>query len=144
MLHQGMISRPDYLERIDIALKRSPIAALPGPGQCGKTTLARRGARDVKATFFDLDSQQDLARLQNRELTLSSPERVVIIDEIQQMPQLFSVLRVLADRESTTGRFLILISMMPISAIGNLKKLIHHRLIDSALVPFQTINLGFC
>jgi predicted AAA+ superfamily ATPase len=69
--------------------------------------------RDVEATLFDLESQQDLARLQNPELTLSALQGLVIIDEVQQMPALFNVLRVLVDREPDRRRFLILGSASP-------------------------------
>lgn len=108
-----MIDRPDYLNRIQTALNRSPITALLGPRQCGKTTLARMVAHGIKATHFDLESQQDLARLQNPELALSALHGLVIIDEIQQMPALFKVLRVLVDREPGERRFLILGSASP-------------------------------
>ncbi len=89
-----MISRPDYINRINTAIKRSPVTALLGPRQCGKTTLARMVTRDIDATYFDLESQQDSARLQNPELALSAVPGLVIIDEIQRMPALFNVLRV--------------------------------------------------
>lgn len=108
-----MIPRPGYINRINAAIKRSPITALLGPRQCGKTTLARMVAREVEATHFDLESRQDLARLQNPELALSSTHGLVIIDEIQQMPVLFNVLRVLVDREPEKRRFLILGSASP-------------------------------
>ncbi len=93
------------------AIDRSPVTALLGPRQSGKTTLARMISDERTATFFDLESQQVVARLQTPELALSSLQGLVIIDEVQRMPQLFSVLRILADREST--RFLILGSASP-------------------------------
>jgi hypothetical protein len=64
-------------------------------------------------TFFDLESQPDLNRLQNPQLMLSSLKGLVIIDEIQTRPELFRVLRVLADRPGNTTRFLILGSASP-------------------------------
>lgn len=108
-----MIDRPEYINRLTIAIKRSPITALLGPRQCGKTTLARMIAREFEATYFDLESQADLARLQNPELALSSVQNLIIIDEIQQMPELFNALRVLVDRERASRRFLVLGSASP-------------------------------
>ena len=93
-----MIPRPEYLEHLSSAVRRSPITALVGPRQCGKTTLARMFAKESPFTFFDLESQLDLNRLQNPQLMLGSLQDLVIIDEAQVMPELFRVLRVLVDR----------------------------------------------
>jgi hypothetical protein len=108
-----MIDRPAYLERLATALRRSPVTALLGPRQCGKTTLARLFARDRKVTFFDLESQPDLRRLQNPELALRAERGLVVLDEVQVRPELFGVLRVLADRPRSGTRFLVLGSASP-------------------------------
>jgi predicted AAA+ superfamily ATPase len=108
-----MISRPDYLTQLTRSVKRSPITALIGPRQCGKTTLARQFSKGKKATFFDLESPHDLNRLQNPELMLGSLKGLVIIDEAQAKPELFRVLRVLVDRPDNKTRFLILGSASP-------------------------------
>ncbi len=108
-----MVPRPAYLEQISRAVRRSPITALVGPRQCGKTTLARMFAKDRTAAYFDLESQLDLNRLQNPELMLGSLRGLVIIDEVQAMPELFRVLRVLVDRPGNKTRFLILGSASP-------------------------------
>ena len=108
-----MLIRTRYLERLHVAVNRSPVTALLGPRQAGKTTLARQFAAGTTATFFDLESQVDLQRLQNPELVLGSQQGLVIIDEIQALPELFGVLRVLADRPSNPARFLVLGSASP-------------------------------
>ncbi|MBM3317018.1 MAG: ATP-binding protein [Candidatus Eisenbacteria bacterium] len=108
-----MISRPTFVAMIFRALERSPIVALLGARQCGKTTLARSLAETRQATVFDLESPGDLARLQNPELALSGASGLVVIDEIQRRPDLFAVLRVLVDRRPDAGRFLILGSASP-------------------------------
>lgn len=136
-----MIDRPDYLNRIQIALNRSPITALLGPRQCGKTTLARMIARGIKATHFDLESQQDLARLQNPELALSALQELVIIDEIQQMPALFKVLRVLVDREPGKRRFLILGSASP-DIVKNVSESLAGRVEFIDLAGFHLLEIG--
>jgi hypothetical protein len=93
-----MIKRPDYLELLKTAVRRSPITALLGPRQTGKTTLVRMFADNKLATFFDLESIPDQRRLQNPELVLGNLEGIVMLDEIQLMPELFGTLRVLVDR----------------------------------------------
>jgi len=108
-----MIDRPVYLNHLSRAVRRSPITALIGPRQCGKTTLARMFAKERTKVLFDLESQPDLNRLQNPQLMLGSFRGLVIIDEIQAMPELFRVLRVLVDRPENKARFLILGSASP-------------------------------
>ena len=108
-----MILRPGYLHQLETATSRSPVTALLGPRQCGKTTLARQFAATRKSTGFDLESEPDVRRLTNPELALSGLEGLVVLDEIQRMPQLFNALRVLVDRAEAPARFLILGSASP-------------------------------
>jgi len=108
-----VIQRPEHLERLVTAVRRSPVTALLGPRQCGKTTLARQFARHRKATFFDLESQPDLRRLQNPEFALRAERGLIVMDEIQARPELFAVLRVLSDRPRSGTRFLVLGSASP-------------------------------
>lgn len=67
-----MLQRSYYLNQLQVALDRSPITALLGPHQCGKTTLARQFADNQQATCFDMESMVDQRRLQNPELVLGS------------------------------------------------------------------------
>lgn len=108
-----VIDRPFYIEKLSTAVKRSPVTALLGPRQCGKTTLARMFGAGKQAIHFDLESQPDQQRLQNPELMLGSLKGLVILDEIQVVPELFNVLRVLVDRVTNQARFLILGSASP-------------------------------
>lgn len=108
-----MIQRPAYTNSLEQAIQRNPVTSLLGPRQCGKTTLARLLETKFNASFFDLESYQDLNRLQNPELVLGSLKGLVIIDEIQEKPELFKVLRVLADKPDRRSRFLILGSASP-------------------------------
>ena len=95
------IQRTKYLDQIATATARAPVTSLLGPRQCGKTTLARAFGKDHDATYFDLESLPDQRRLQNPELMLGSLDGLVVLDEIQIMPEIFSVLRVLVDRPGT-------------------------------------------
>jgi predicted AAA+ superfamily ATPase len=89
------------------------VTALLGPRQVGKTTLARLFTVDQPVTFFDLESLPDQRRLQNPELVLGGLHGLIVLDEIQQMPELFSTLRVLVDRPENQARFIILGSASP-------------------------------
>lgn len=107
-----MIKRQNYLQRLSRAVKRSPVTALLGPRQCGKTTLARQFGKK-EAVYFDLESQPDVRRLANPELVLQAQKGLVVLDEIQLLPELFSVLRVLVDKPGHKARYLILGSASP-------------------------------
>jgi uncharacterized protein len=108
-----MLERPQLLGRIGRALKRSRVVALIGPRQSGKTTLARTLLPRNSATYFDLEDPRSLARLDQPMTALEGLRGIVVIDEIQRLPELFPVLRVLADRKPLPARFLILGSASP-------------------------------
>ena len=114
MLVSGpMVGRQRHQDEIRAALRRVPIVSILGPRQSGKTTLAHAFARGRKATFFDLEDPADVARLSAPMLALEPLRGLVVIDEIQRLPRLFEILRVLADRPRTPARFLILGSADP-------------------------------
>lgn len=71
-----MLERPLSLRYVVTALSRSPVTALLGPRQCGKTTLARMLGRNRKLLYFDLEHEADRSRLQNPDLALG-PLRVL-------------------------------------------------------------------
>ncbi|HEX7476522.1 MAG TPA: ATP-binding protein [Polyangiales bacterium] len=108
-----MIRRTHHAREIRTALTRGPIVSILGPRQSGKTTLARSIARGRRATFFDLERPADVARLSSPMAALEPLRGLVVIDEVQRMPSLFEILRVLADRPRTPARFLILGSADP-------------------------------
>ena len=108
-----MIQRRQYLARINKALKRTPVVALLGPRQCGKTTLARQMIPARHPQYFDLEDPI-IARLMEQPMTaLQGLRGLVVIDEAQRQPGLFPILRVLADREGQPATFLILGSASP-------------------------------
>ncbi len=80
----------------------------------GKSTLARQLADGVeRVEVFDLEDPTDLARLSDAPLALRPLRGLVVIDEIQRAPEIFPLLRVLADRPGTPARFLVLGSAAP-------------------------------
>ena len=108
-----MIERRDLKKRIRESLRRSRIVALVGPRQCGKTTLARAFMPLDSYNYFDLEDPSSLSRLSQPMTALEGLKGLIVIDEIQRMPDLFPVLRVLADRLPLPARFLILGSASP-------------------------------
>jgi hypothetical protein len=110
-----VIERLGHLLRLEALLRRSPVVALLGPRQVGKTTLARQlvSRLDQRATLFDLESDEDLARLADPLLALRPVTGLVVIDEVQRRPDLFRTLRVLADERPLRRRFLVLGSASP-------------------------------
>lgn len=108
-----MIPRPTVISQIDRMLNIHPIAALLGPRQCGKTTVARMLAQRQPSTYFDLEDPVDVRRLSAPMTVLQSLSGLVIIDEVQRRPDLFPLLRVLADRPHNPAQFLLLGSASP-------------------------------
>jgi len=108
-----MIARPIPLGRIGRALRRERVVALIGPRQSGKTTLARQIQDPRSPNYFDLEDPAGLALLDEPMTALSQLRGVIVIDEVQRRPDLFPVLRVLADRRPLPARFLILGSASP-------------------------------
>ncbi len=90
------------------ALARSRVVVLAGPRQSGKTTIARELLSSDSVNYFDLEDPASLARLDEPITALSPLLGLVVIDEIQRRPDLFPILRVLADREDQPAQFLIL------------------------------------
>jgi predicted AAA+ superfamily ATPase len=103
-----VINRYADIALVRAALRRSRVVALLGPRQCGKTTLARQFVASDSLNYFDLEDPQSLARLSEPGIALRPLKKLVVIDEIQRRPELFPLLRVLADRSPLPARFLIL------------------------------------
>jgi hypothetical protein len=110
-----VIKRDKELKTITKLLQRHPVVGIVGARQVGKTTLARMVVARKKGpyAYFDLENPEDLARLADPMLALKDLKGLVVIDEIQQHPDLFSVLRVLVDRPKSNTRFLVLGSASP-------------------------------
>ncbi len=108
-----MLERQRLYAQIQTALKRSRVVALLGPRQSGKTTMARQFVSSESANYFDLEDPVSLQRLDEPMTALRGLRGLVVIDEIQQRPDLFPILRVLVDRRPLPARFLILGSAAP-------------------------------
>jgi predicted AAA+ superfamily ATPase len=136
-----MIARHTDVELVRTALKRSRVVAILGPRQCGKTTLARQFVPADSLNYFDLEDPQGLARLSEPDTALRSLRGLVVIDEIQRRPDLFPLLRVLADRKPLPARFLVLGSASP-DLLKQSSETLAGRLETVALEGFRLADLG--
>jgi len=106
--------RSKLLSRIEEGFSKQPITLLLGPRQCGKTTLARHYLGRPDTHWFDLENYLDRSRIEDNPMgTLGSLRGKIVIDEVQLLPTLFPLLRVLADRPELSARFLLLGSASP-------------------------------
>jgi len=107
-----MIHRQDYINQIFQSFEVHPVVALLGPRQAGKTTLAREYIKTLdkeKVLYFDLEDVVDLQALQTPLIAFGERRNcLIVIDEIQRLPDLFPTLRVLVDRSDIHYQFLIL------------------------------------
>ncbi len=110
-----VIERTRHFERLTRLLRQFPVVVLVGARQVGKSTLARAIAERAPggATYLDLEDPRPLARLDRPMLALEPLRGLVVLDEIQRRPDLYPVLRVLADRPRRPAHFLVLGSASP-------------------------------
>lgn len=93
---KNLIPRNDDIQKINLLLNNFPVTAILGPRQCGKSTLAKL----LKFNhYFDLENPQDEKLFENPQLALSRLKGLIVIDEIQRTPEIFSLLRYLIDNK---------------------------------------------
>lgn len=134
------MDRKRFTERLTGLFATHPVVALLGPRQCGKTTLAREYA-GATAHFFDLENPRDERRLEEPLLALENLSGLVVIDEIQRAPNLFKILRVLADRPKSKTRFLILGSASR-DLLQQSAETLAGRIAHLELTPFNAREIG--
>ena len=105
-----MLERRGHLRRLHELFRVFPVVSIVGARQVGKTTLAHQFAstRRGPVTTFDLEDPDDRRRFADPSLALRPLRGLAIIDEVQHAPELFPLLRVLADRHPLPARFLVL------------------------------------
>lgn len=102
--------RRDIYRRVAHFLEIFPAIAILGPRQCGKSTLIKQMSNDwEKAVYLDLQNPDDVAKLNQPGIFFeNNAERRICLDEIQLMPELFSILRSVIDKDRRNGRFVLL------------------------------------
>ena len=140
-----MISRRIADEAFTL-INQSPAVVLTGPRQVGKTTLALEIAGARPATYLDLESERDRARLAEPELYFDDhSHELLVLDEIQRLPGLFEVLRGVIDRGrrkgSANGRFLLLGSAS-LELLEQSGESLAGRIAFVELAPFDVTEVG--
>ncbi len=114
MYNAGMkIDRVRLRNTVTAALRRSRGVVLVGPRQVGKTTLARSLVPPSSPNYFDLEDPRVEAQFAAPLTALENRRGLIVIDEVQRAPELFTTLRVLLDRERSPAKFLLLGSASP-------------------------------
>jgi predicted AAA+ superfamily ATPase len=110
-----VIERKEHLRRLRSLMRQFPVVGILGARQVGKTTLARQLVEMHRGpvNYFDLESNEDLARLADPMLVLRPLTGLIVLDEVQRRPDLFTQLRVLVDQPRSRRNFLVLGSASP-------------------------------
>jgi uncharacterized protein len=138
---------PRFLgKRVTDLLLRFPAVALLGPRQVGKTTLAHEISKNQGGHYLDLENPADRSKLEDPLLYLSGFEnKLVILDEVHRIPELFQVLRGLIDRGRQkgirNGRFLLLGSAS-MDLLQQSGESLAGRIAYTELAPFDLLEVG--
>lgn len=133
-------------QKVGLLLNDFPAVAILGARQVGKTTLALQLAAQSPAVYLDLESPSDRAKLAEPELFLRShADELVVLDEIQRLPDIFSVLRGHIDRNrrrgKRTGQFLLLGSASR-DLLRQSNESLAGRIAYTELYPFHPLEVG--
>ena len=138
MLNQPLLSTSAVLPRLaraalQASLNDTPVVLLQGPRQCGKTTLARSVAEPTGYGYlsFDDDNLVRAARADPLGFITDLPPKMVL-DEVQRVPEIFTTLKLVVDRDRQPGRFLL---------TGSADVLLLPRLADSLAGRIEVIRL---
>lgn len=140
------IQRNIFLDELLQGFRVHAVVALLGPRQCGKTTIAniysnKIRQQDIPVKIFDLEDPNHLRQLENPKLALEPLKGLIVIDEIQNKPELFPLLRVLVDKNKGTQQYLILGSASR-ELIKQSSETLAGRVAFIELTPFNSIEIN--
>ena len=130
-----------YLERQNTLklgkyIDNFPILAILGPRQCGKSTLAKQLLKLYNSIYLDLENPDDLAKLAEPMLFFEQhKDKLICLDEIQRLPEIFSVLRVVVDKRNRDAQFVLLGSASP-QLLKQTSETLAGRIVYHELTPF--------
>jgi predicted AAA+ superfamily ATPase len=130
--------------RILDKLKNTPVVALLGPRQVGKTTLVKEiePLLGLDTIYLDLESFADLNKLTDAEhYFLQRKDKLIIIDEVQRMPELFPLFRSVIDKDRRPSRFLLLGSASP-EILARSSETLAGRIAYLEMHPFNLLETG--
>ena len=133
------------INEIGVLLRQFPVVAIIGPRQCGKTTLTKMEVLKLKKTglYFDLESPKDASKFYDAEFfleSISSEVDCIVIDEVQRMPELFSILRSLVDQNKQKGKYVLLGSASP-ELVKGVSESLAGRIAYCEISPFNITEL---
>lgn len=138
-----MLSREYFIEELTELASFFPVVVLVGPRQVGKTTLAKlyAASNNKEYIYLDMERPSDEDKLKDAERYLTeNSNKLIIIDEVQRKPELFSLLRSLVDDNPSAGRFILLGSASP-HIIKGISETLAGRSYLMELYPFSLSEL---
>lgn len=109
------MDRSAFIAKIEQAFQQTPVVAVLGPPECGKTFLAKQYAERhggfLPENYFDLSHLPDLQRLGAPQLALSQLSGLIILDEVQHFRHIYPILRAIVDEPGQKRHFLLLSSV---------------------------------
>ena len=141
-MHNMKINRT-ALSAIEKDLKNYPVVAILGARQVGKTTLAKEiKKKKANSIYLDMEDVSDYTKLNEAGLYFrNNAKKLIIIDEIQLRPELFSILRSVIDEDRRNGRFIILGSASP-ELVNKSSQSLAGRISYHELMPFSLFEVG--
>jgi len=137
------VNREKFVEEIQKSLKNAPISAILGPRQCGKTTLVKMLAKNNdNFILLDLERPADQNLLKDAERFFDlHGDKIIYLDEIQNAPELFPVLRFAVDKYRKNGKFIILGSASP-DLLKQSSESLAGRIKYTEMTPFQIAEVN--
>lgn len=127
----------ENIHEIKRKLSRFPAVAILGPRQCGKTTLAKSHG----TCYYDMEAEGSQTRLDAEWDEVAAGDKLVIIDEAQEAPEIFKRLRGAIDQDrKRNGRYLLLGSVSP-SLIASVSESLAGRIAFVEMSPFSLLEL---
>lgn len=134
------------LGKVRERLEQFPAVAILGPRQVGKTTLAEALGSEVPSIYLDLEAEADRAKLHDPALYLSGhQDKLVILDEVQRIPELFQELRGIIDQGRRKGRKagqFLLLGSASIDLLKQSGESLAGRIAYTELAPLDALEIG--
>ncbi len=118
-----------------------PVLAILGPRQCGKSTLAKQLLQSYNSIYLDLENPDDLAKLAEPILFFNQhKDKIICLDEIQRLPEIFTILRSIIDDNNRNAQFILLGSASP-QLLKQTSETLAGRIVYHELTPFLQSEL---
>ncbi len=132
----------NYIDRLDTSMLKKyidnfPALAILGPRQCGKSTLAKQILKSYDSIYLDLENPDDISKLTEPNLFFTQYcDKLICLDEIQRLPDIFDILRGVIDRNNRNSQFILLGSASP-QLLKQTSETLAGRIVYHELTPFR-------